>query len=103
MRLEITIPDPIYSNAQRVATEMGVSFDHAVSDAMEIYLADEYDGPEPTPELIASLRKAQADVKAGKGPTMAQVEESLAAKRAAWLHANPGNCHRSAHRGSRPH
>jgi hypothetical protein len=88
MRLEISIPDPIFSNAQRVATEMGVSLDRFVSNAVEI-MADDYDGPDPTPELIASLRQAQADVKAGRGRTMAQVEERLAATKAAWLQANP--------------
>jgi hypothetical protein len=56
---------------------------------LEAYINDEYEGPKPTPQLIASLRQSQADVKAGKGRTMAQVEESLAAKEAAWLQPNP--------------
>jgi hypothetical protein len=89
MRLEVTIPDHLASQAQRAASETGVSFDRFVADAVQLHLADDYDGPEPTPELIASLRKAQADVRGGKGRTMAQVEESLAAKKAAWLQANP--------------
>jgi len=62
---------------------MGVGLDRFVSDVAETYLADDYSGPEPTPELIASLPRAQADVKVGKGRTMAQVEESLVAKKAA--------------------
>jgi hypothetical protein len=89
MRLEISIPDPIYTDAQRVATELGVSFDRFVSEAVELHIDDEPRGPVPTRELIASLRKAEADIDAGKGRTMAQVEESLAAKKAAWLPANP--------------
>jgi len=78
MRFEVSIPDQIVSQAERVAVESGVSLDEFVSDAMELRL-DIENGPIPTPELIASLRQAQADVKAGKGRTMAQVEESLAA------------------------
>ena len=89
MRLEVTIPDPLFDQAQRVAVESGVSLDRFVSEAMELHLEDEPRGPVPTPELIAALRKAKADVKAGNGRTMAQVEESLAAKQAAWLQANP--------------
>lgn len=89
MRLEVTIPDQIVDQAQRVAVECGVSFDRFVSDAVELHLDNEPLGPVPSPELIAALRKARADVKAGNGRTMAQVGESLAAKKAAWLQANP--------------
>ena len=46
-------------------------------------------GPVPTPELIAELRRAKAAVVAGNGKTMAQVEESLVAKKAAWVQSNP--------------
>ncbi|AIE85997.1 hypothetical protein [Fimbriimonas ginsengisoli] len=89
MRLEVTISDQLYSQAQRVAVEIGVSLDRFVSEAVELRLEDEPSGPKVTPELVAALRKAKADVEAGNGRTMAQVEESLAAKRAAWLQANP--------------
>jgi hypothetical protein len=89
MRLEVTIPDHVYSEAQRAAVKSGVSLDLFVSEAMALYLDDEPRALVPTPELIAALRKAEADIDAGNGLTMAQVEASLAAKRAAWLQANP--------------
>ena len=89
MRLEVTIPDQVYSQAQRVAVESGVSFDRFVSDAVELHLDDEPRGPIPTLELIAGLRQAEADIDSGKGLTMEQVDKSLAVKRAAWLQANP--------------
>ena len=89
MRPEVNIPDQLYGQAQRVASEIGVSFDRFTADAVELHLEDACDGPKETPELIASLHKAEADIDAGKGLTMAQVDKSLAAKRAAWLQANP--------------
>ena len=88
MRVEVTIPDQVYSEAQRLAVESGVSFDRFISEAVELRLDDEPTGPVPTPELIAALRRAKDDVMVGNGRTMAQVEESLAAKRAEWLQAN---------------
>lgn len=89
MRLEVTIPDQLFDQAQRVAVERGVSFDRFLSEAVEFRLEEEPAVPVPTPELIAALRKAEADIRAGHGLTMAQVEESLAERKAAWLQANP--------------
>lgn len=89
MRLEVTIPDQLYSQARRAADETGVSFDRFIADAVSLHVEEEREGPLPTPELIASLKKAETDVDAGNGLTMAQVEQSLATKRAAWLQANP--------------
>ena len=68
-----------------MATESEVSFDRFVSDALVLHVEDATDGPQVTAELIASLRKAEADIDAGKGLTMEQVDKNLAAKRAAWL------------------
>jgi hypothetical protein len=89
MRLEVSIPDQLVGQAQRAASEIGVSFDRFVTEAVQLHLEDEHPEPKPTPELIAKLRNAEAEIDAGKGMTMAQVEQSLAAKRAAWLQANP--------------
>jgi hypothetical protein len=57
MRLEVTIPDSIFDQAQLAATESGVSFDRFVADAVELCLGNEPLGPLPTSELIAALRK----------------------------------------------
>jgi len=88
MRLEVTIPDQILSQAQHMALKAGVSFDQFITEAVELRLEDGYDGPIPTPELVASLRQAEGEIDSGKGLTMSQVDQNLAAKRAAWLQAN---------------
>jgi len=90
MRLEVSIPHQIYRQAQRIAVENGVSMDRFVSDAMALHLDD---NPEPplklTVEQIAAVRRSQAEIKSGSGRTLAQVEVSLAERRAAWLQAIP--------------
>ena len=86
MRLEVTIPDQVYRQTQRIAVENGVSMDRFVSDAVALDLEDK---PEPplrlTTDQIAAVRRSQAEIKAGNGRTLAQVEESLAARKATWL------------------
>ena len=90
MRVEVTIPDKVYSQAQRAAIETGVSFDSYITEAVTLHLEVETERPlKLTGDQIATIRQSQAEIKAGKGKTMAQVEESLAEKRAAWLQANP--------------
>jgi metal-responsive CopG/Arc/MetJ family transcriptional regulator len=41
MRFEVTIPDEIYRQAQRVAEDSGVNFDRFISEAVELHLEDE--------------------------------------------------------------
>lgn len=45
MRLEVTIPDQVYNQAQRVAVETGVSFDRFVSKPVELHLDDDPRAP----------------------------------------------------------
>ena len=88
----ITIPDHLYVEVQRAAEASGVSVDYFVSEALQLHLGDEHyelDAPKLTPSQVAGGRKARASIAAGKGLTMAQVEQNLAARKAAWLQANP--------------
>ena len=41
MRVEVTIPDQIYRQVQRVVEESGVSLDRFISEAVENHLDDE--------------------------------------------------------------
>jgi hypothetical protein len=89
MRLELNIPDPIFEEAVRVASENGVSVELFITESVELRLDEEPHGLPVTPELLVSLRKAEADIDAGLGLTMAQSEEKFRARRAEWLRANP--------------
>jgi len=89
MKVEVIIPDPVFHEAERAAERTGVSLDRYLSEALVLHLKDTFDGPQITPELLTSLRRAETDIDAGLGSTMAQVEKDLASKRAAWLLANP--------------
>ncbi|RYZ72200.1 MAG: hypothetical protein EOP09_03555 [Proteobacteria bacterium] len=82
---QISIPDPFFAEATRRAKASGVSLERYVMDALRLHFEDEYDGPKATPELIATLRQADADIDAGKGLTMEQVRANLAANRTEWL------------------
>jgi hypothetical protein len=89
MKVEVIIPDPVFHEAERAAERTGVSLDRYLSDALVLHFEDTFDGPQMTQELLTSLHRAEEDVDAGLGLTMAQVEKDLASKRAAWLLANP--------------
>ena len=91
MRLEITIPDQLYSQAQHAAASLGLSVDRYMADALQVHLREEKHGPDAlrlTSEQAAFIRKGQAEVKAGKFLTMEQVEERSAADTAEWLEEN---------------
>lgn len=85
----VNIPDPIFEEAVRVASENGVSVELFISESVELRLADEPEGLVLTSEQLASLRKAEADIDAGLGLTLAKSEERFHTRRAEWLRANP--------------
>jgi hypothetical protein len=87
----VSIPDPLYVEAQRAADATGISLECYVREAVELHLGDGPSEPEVlklSPEQVAGLRTAQASIAAGKGLTVKQLERSLAEKKAAWLQAN---------------
>ena len=85
MRFELTIPDQVYRRAQKRSVETGVSMDRLFSDAVAHHLIDEDSGPEVTPELLASLRAAEADIAAGRGLTPEEVRLNLEQRKLSWL------------------
>lgn len=87
MRLDITLPDQLYSETQRAAIAAGVSVDRFIVEAIALH-AKEESGPVATPELIASLHAAQAEIDAGQGLTIEEVRVELSAKRDEWLKKN---------------
>ena len=85
MRFELTIPDQVYRRAQKRSVESGVSMERRFSDAVALHLIDKNNGPEVTPELLASLRAAEADMAAGRGLTPEEVRLNLERRKLAWL------------------
>ena len=84
----IPLPDPLYVEAARFAAASGQSVEAYVTEAVRQRVVD--DAPTVlSPEQAAIVRQSQKDMRDGKGYTMAQVEERLAANKAAWLRTNP--------------
>jgi len=84
----ISLSDPIYVEAQRAAAASGLSVEAYVEEALRLHIQD--DAPIIlTPEQVALITQAEADIDAGKGLTMEQVRAELAANRVAWQAAHP--------------
>jgi hypothetical protein len=88
----VQLSDQLFIEAQRKAAAAGMSVERFVADAVLLHLHDDL-GDQPsvtlTPEQIAIVRKSQEEIKSGKGLTMEQVEQRLAANKAAWLKTRP--------------
>ncbi len=83
---QISIPDPLYVEAQRVADANGVSLERFIREAVQLHRHDE---PELgtlrlTTEQVVLIRQSQADIKAGKGIPIEQIKAELIANRATW-------------------
>jgi hypothetical protein len=81
---------------QRRAAELGFpTVDEYVADVLTRDLADESCGETPnldhffTPERLAHIDKAEADIKAGNFYTAEQADAELAKHRAEWIRKNP--------------
>jgi len=87
MRIEVTIPDPVYAEAQRLAAVHGVSFDMVVAEAVQGYVQDDLSTIERnfTPDVLAALDRAGAEADAGQVMTFEQYERESRMKRDAWL------------------
>jgi hypothetical protein len=89
---QIEISDHLYSEASRKAAASGLSIERFVAEAVRLHLHDDLTPTEPvrlTNAQIAILRQAEADIDAGLGFTMKQVEDHLEPKKAEWRKANP--------------
>jgi hypothetical protein len=85
---QIELSDQLFAEAQRKAAAVGMSVDRFVADAVQLHLHEALDDTRSislTSEQVATIRQSQAEIKSGKGLTMEQVDQQLAAKRAAWL------------------
>ena len=90
-QIQIQLSDEMYDAAVERASETGCS---SVDLYLAKLLAEDVADPENydhifTPEVLASLDEASAEVRTGKGLTVAQVREDLAKMRTQWLKDNP--------------
>ena len=91
MRLELTIPD---STRPSLKAHIIALLDrlHDQPEFAEEIMLDAYDDDAAvtlTPEQVAIIARAEADIDAGRGLTLEQVRVELAANRVAWQAANP--------------
>jgi len=87
---EIRIPDEVYHQAAQAAEARHVSLEAFVTETLQLRLRDEDAAIQKmfTPERLAHIAKAQAQIKAGQSFTPEEARADFAAKRAEWLEAN---------------
>jgi hypothetical protein len=93
---QIQLDDQLYKEAQRRAAEAGFStVDEYIADVVSHDLVEDNGGSAPdldhlfTPERLAKIDKADADIKAGNFYTTEQADAELAKRKAEWLRKNP--------------
>lgn len=91
----IQLDDKLFKEAQRRAAESGFStVDEYVADVVSHDLIEESGGETPnldhlfTPERLAHIDAAAAEIKAGNYFTAEQVREHFKKKRAEWIQKN---------------
>lgn len=93
MRLEIIIPDSTRPDLKVRLTTLAGQLSARPELVEEIRLdGDAEDAAIQamfTPERLAKIDAAQADIRAGNGRTLEQLDQRLAATKAEWLAANP--------------
>ncbi|MDR3690907.1 MAG: hypothetical protein P4L46_16125 [Fimbriimonas sp.] len=93
MRLEIIIPDSTRPDLKAMLTSLTQRLSARPELVEEIHLnGDDEDAAIQrmfTPERLAIIDAADADISAGNGLTMEQLDARLAATRTEWLAANP--------------
>jgi Arc/MetJ-type ribon-helix-helix transcriptional regulator len=88
---KIQLNDKLYKEAERRAREGGFgSVDEFVAERLESDFSDEQEDLDHlfTPEVIAEIDKAEAEMNAGNFFTSEQVDEHFKKKRAAWKKKN---------------
>jgi len=93
---QVQLNDKLYKEAERRATEAGFSsVDEYVADVVSHDLVEDSGGETPnldhlfTPERLAHIDAAEAEIKAGNFYTAEQADAELAKRRAEWLRNNP--------------
>ena len=87
---QIQLSDQLYQVAQRRAAEAGFgSVDDYVADVLQHDLVDTDNFDHLfTPERLAHIDRAAAEIDAGKGLMLEQADAELAKRRAEWLRQN---------------
>jgi len=91
-QVQLELTDQLYNQAKRRAVEAGFkSVNDYIADMVSDDLAIDTENLDHlfTPERLAHIDKAAAQIKAGQGYTMEEVREHLAEKRADWISKNP--------------
>ena len=87
MRLELSIPNTVYSQAQRIAKQSGLSVERFVLDALRLHMesaAGDEGAVVLSPEQVAAVHAAQEDVKAGRVFTPSEIRAHFQAKHEGW-------------------
>ena len=86
---QVQLDDQVFKVAQRRAADAGYSsVDEYIADVV-VHQSDDNIDHLFTPERLAHIDQAEADIKAGKSYTSEQANEELAKRRAEWLQTNP--------------
>ncbi len=85
----VQLNDQVFKVVQQRASDAGYSsVDAYVSDFL-VATDDQNIDHLFTPQRLAHIDKAHADIESGKGLTSEQAEKELALRREKWLQANP--------------
>jgi len=87
MRLEVSIPDPLFKGVQQAATVSGVSLEAYVAKALELHLR--VGALTLTPDQATIVRSAQEDVKAGRVMSTDEARAHLDTHKREWRAARP--------------
>jgi hypothetical protein len=92
---QVQLNERLYKEAERRAAEAGFStVDEYVADVVSHDLVEDTGGETPnldhlfTPERLAHIDKAEAEIRAGNYFTAEQVREHFKKKRAEWIQKN---------------
>ena len=89
---QVQLSDKLYKEAERRASEAGFStVDEYIADVVSHDLLEETENLDHlfTPERLAHIDKAEAEIKAGNFYTAEQADAELVKRRAEWLRENP--------------
>jgi hypothetical protein len=89
---QVQLDDHLYEQVQRRATDAGFStVDEYIAEILSRDIHDDTENIDHlfTPERLAHIDEAEAQIKAGSFYTSEQADVELAKRRAEWLRQNP--------------
>jgi len=86
MRLEVSIPDQLYSEAQRAAAANGLSFEAYMAGLIsrDVDSSGVNDDNVFTPEVVAEIRAAAVEARTGNNITLDQFRAEAKLRNAKW-------------------